>query len=88
LSQTIERLLKTEKKNLVIKAIGDGKIALSALGIDQPSTLLADQLLKVRATGKTLYILRRRWDNDPVDDDAYVTQTISPHKSTIGCRCL
>jgi hypothetical protein len=42
LNQTIERLLKTEKKNLVVKAIEDGKIALSCLGIDQPITILAD----------------------------------------------
>jgi hypothetical protein len=33
---TTERLLKTEKKTIVLEALGDGKFSLSARGIDKP----------------------------------------------------
>ena len=53
-----ERLLKTEKKTVILEALGNGKFSLSAQGIDKPITIMADEVFEVRANGKQLVLLR------------------------------
>jgi hypothetical protein len=36
------KLLNTDKKTIVLEALGDGKFSLSAQGIDKPVTIMAD----------------------------------------------
>ena len=55
-----ERLLKTEKKTIVLEALGDSKFSLSAQGIDKPITIMADEVFEVRANGKQLPLLLNR----------------------------
>ena len=43
-----ERLLKTEKKTVVLEALSDGKFSLSAQGIDKPVTIMADEVFVQR----------------------------------------
>jgi len=71
-----ERLLKTEKKTVVLEALGDGKFSLSAQGIDKPVTIMADEVFEVRANGKQLVLLRKSRDYDPSDDAAAVTVSL------------
>ena len=68
-----ERLLKTDKKTLVLEALGDGKFSLSAQGIDRPITIKANEVFEVRANGRQLVLLRKSRDYDPSDHDAIVT---------------
>ena len=55
-----ERLLKTDKKTVVLEALGDGKFSLSAQGIDKPITIMADDVFEVRANGKQLVLCESR----------------------------
>ena len=43
-----ERLLKTDKKTIVLEALGDGNFSLSAQGIDKPMTIMADEYRRIR----------------------------------------
>jgi hypothetical protein len=71
-----ERLLKTEKKTVILEALGDSKFSLSAQGIDKPITTMADEVFEVRANGKPLVLPRKSRDYDPSDDDAAVTVSV------------
>jgi len=75
-----ERLLKTDKKTIVLEALGDGNFSLSAQGIDKPMTIMADEVFEVRANAKQLVLLRKSRDYDPSDRDAVVTVSQPPVK--------
>ena len=75
-----ERLLKTDKKTIVLEALGDGNFSLSAQGIDKPMTIMADEVFEVRANAKQLVLLRKSRDYDPSDHDAVVTVSQPPVK--------
>ena len=73
-----ERLLKTDKKTIVLEALGDGNFSLSAQGIDKPMTIMADEVFEVRANAKQLVLLRKSRDYDPSDHNAVVTVSHPP----------
>jgi hypothetical protein len=68
-----KRLLKTEKKTVILEALGDGKFSLPAQGIDKPVTIMANEVFEVRANAKQLVLLHKSRDYDPSDYDAVVT---------------
>jgi len=72
MADATERLLKTEKKTVVLEALGDGKFSLSAQGIDKPITIMADEVFEVRANAKQFVLLRKSRNYDPSDHDAIV----------------
>jgi hypothetical protein len=73
-----ERLWKTEKKTVILEALGDGKFSLSAQGIDKPITIMADEVFEVRTNGKQLVLLRKSRTYNPSDHDAIVTVLQAP----------
>ena len=80
-----ERLLKTEKKTVILEALGDGKFSLSAQGIDKPVTIMADEVFEVRANAKQLVLLRKSRNYDPSDHDAVVTVSHPPAEPEPCC---
>ena len=80
MASATERLLKTEKKTLALEALGDSKFSLSALGIEKPVVILADQVLEVRAIGKQLFILRKPREYDAVEGEILA----ETHPATYG----
>jgi hypothetical protein len=61
-------LLKTEKITLVLEGTGDGKVRCSASAWEDAKTILADQVLEIRALGKQLWLLRKPRAPEPAEE--------------------
>ena len=61
------------KKIVVLETLGDGKLSLSARGIDKPATIMADEVFEVELMRSSSCCCVKSRNYDPSDHDAIVT---------------
>jgi hypothetical protein len=80
--QRTPKILKAERANLALTAIGDGKIRLNSASFDYPKTILPAEALLIWSEGKSVFATRvrrapscRGW---PIEKAGEPPRTIGP----------
>lgn len=68
-----DKLMKSDKATLILEALKDGKIRVSAAAFEDARVILPDQVLEVRNVHGQLIVLRKKREAEPTVDPAAPT---------------